>query len=327
MADDIGLDSFLDDIASRDEYLKSAPAMTAGVLPPVRGADPVEEVPPPRKPKKAAAAAAEQAAPPPVPKDEAAIWDDDEVSPSVPARPSTAPAAVAGETAAKGSSGGSVKPRQRKHAYEYFNQWDAYDVDGELDKLEEKKKATGGFENETDAPKEKNDGLPPDLTAAMLSQMPAVEIERRALNEKNKGNEAYKASEYKTASLHYTHSLRLQQNNAIVYANRGMCYLKPASIGRRWPTARRRSRSTTAIRRRTSGAASPTVGSIRPPRRSMIWILCCIVSRITRRPRSIIDARSSSRRRPCARRGSARSSAPRRGRSQGARRPARSRLL
>ena len=119
-----------------------------------------------------------------------------------------------------------VKPRQRKHAYEYFNQWDAYDVDGELDKLEEKKKATGGFENETDAPKEKNDGLPPDLTAAMLSQMPAVEIERRALNEKNKGNEAYKASEYKTASLHYTHSLRLQQNNAIVYANRGMCYLK-----------------------------------------------------------------------------------------------------
>ena len=53
----------------------------------------------------------------------------------------------------KGSSGGSVKPRQRKHAYEYFNQWDAYDVDGELDKLEEKKKATGGFENETDAPR------------------------------------------------------------------------------------------------------------------------------------------------------------------------------
>ena len=112
-------------------------------------------------------AAAEQAAPPPVPKDEAAIWDDDEVSPSVPARPSTAPAAVAGETAAKGSSGGSVKPRQRKHAYEYFNQWDAYDVDGELTKLDDKKSAADADEAE-DAPPP-NDGLPPDMTAAMLA--------------------------------------------------------------------------------------------------------------------------------------------------------------
>ena len=34
-----------------------------------------------------------------------------------------------------------VKPRQRKHAYEYFNQWDAYDVDGELSKLEGTKAA------------------------------------------------------------------------------------------------------------------------------------------------------------------------------------------
>ena len=50
--------------------------------------------------------------------------------------------------------------------------------------------------------------------------------ERRALNEKDKGNEAYKAGEYKTAVVHYTHSLRLQQNNHVVYANRGMCYLK-----------------------------------------------------------------------------------------------------
>ena len=75
-------------------------------------------------------------------------------------------------------------------------------------------------------PKPKNDGLPPDLTAAMLAVMPAVEVERRAMNEKDKGNEAYKAGEYKTATTHYTHSLRLQQNNAVVYANRGMCYLK-----------------------------------------------------------------------------------------------------
>ena len=173
---------------------------------------------------------------------------------------------------------------------EYFNQWDAYDVDGELSKLEGK-----AAEAEEAAPAEakQDDGLPPDLTAERLARMPAVEVisrppppppntlearlraasrcrradttcyalpgpwhtrarrsrrmasctglvptharashaassqvERRALAEKQKGNEAYKASEYRTALTHYTHSLRLQQNNHVVYANRGMCYLK-----------------------------------------------------------------------------------------------------
>ena len=46
------------------------------------------------------------------------------------------------------------------------------------------------------------------------------------MNEKAKGNEHYKAGEYRPAIQAYTHALRLQQNNAIVYANRGMCYLK-----------------------------------------------------------------------------------------------------
>ena len=225
MADELNLEAFLSDISARDDFLKnSAPGTGPDLLPPVRGAPAVEEITKPRSTKKAPKAAAAVAAPPSGPKDEADIWDAAEV-PSLQdeARPATAPATSGGNgipAAAK-----EVKPRQRKHAYEYFNQWDAYDVDGELNKLEEKK--PGGFEDEADAPPQpKNDGLPPDLTAAMLAQMPAVEIERRALNEKNKGNEAYKASEYKTASLHYTHSLRLQQNNAIVYANRGMCYLK-----------------------------------------------------------------------------------------------------
>ncbi len=52
------------------------------------------------------------------------------------------------------------------------------------------------------------------------------QIERRALNEKAKGNEMYKAGEYRAAIQSYTHALRLQQNNAVVHANRGMCHLK-----------------------------------------------------------------------------------------------------
>ena len=46
------------------------------------------------------------------------------------------------------------------------------------------------------------------------------------MNEKAKGNEHYKAGEYRPAIQAYTHALRLQQNNAVVHANRGMCHLK-----------------------------------------------------------------------------------------------------
>ena len=226
MADD-DLTAWLSDISAKDQFLKTSTgtAIPSAVLPPVRGQP--AQPPPAHLPKKSAKSepVPTPAPTPPPPKDEAAIWDDDDV-PSL-AEPTKLPAATAAKPAAKANGGQAkaepVKARQRKHAYEYFNQWDAYDVDGELDKLESKK----ANDAEEEMPVSKaNDGLPPDLTAAMLAKMPAVEIERRALNEKNKGNEAYKANEYPEAVKHYTHSLRLQQNNAVVYANRGMCYLK-----------------------------------------------------------------------------------------------------
>ena len=218
---DLDLDSFLGEIAERDNFLKTCaqePLKDAAAYPPVRGAPPEPKAPKAKAkapPKKAAAAKG-----PPQPKDEAAIWDTEEVTPAdAEAPPVLEDVTPAGNAAASGAK--SVKPRQRKHAYEYFNQWDAYDVDGELTKLEDAAPAPVVEEVEPE-----DEGLPPGLTATMLAKMPAVEIERRALNEKSKGNEFYKASEYKSALKCYTHSLRLQQNNAVVYANRGMCYLK-----------------------------------------------------------------------------------------------------
>ena len=133
-----------------------------------------------------------------------------------PAPPAAPKAAATAPPAAADDDG---KPRHRKHAYEYFSEWDRYDVDGELERLEDAPDAA------PEAAKEE-EGLPPGFTAAEVKKLPAVEIERRALNEKAKGNEQYKAGEYRLAIQSYTHSLRLQQNNAIVYANRGMCYLK-----------------------------------------------------------------------------------------------------
>ena len=130
MADEIGLGAFLSDISARDNFLKTAPAPSKEHLPPVRGTPAIEEItaPPPKKaaPKKAAAAAPAAAAPA---KDDAEIWDAAEVASLPAARPATAPAAA--------SEAAPLKPRQRKHAYEYFNQWDAYDVEGEIEKLED----------------------------------------------------------------------------------------------------------------------------------------------------------------------------------------------
>ena len=136
MADELNLEAFLSDISARDDFLKnSAPGTGPDLLPPVRGAPVVEEITKPRSTKKAPKAAAAVAAPPSGPKDEADIWDAAEV-PSLQdeARPATAPATSGGNgipAAAK-----EVKPRQRKHAYEYFNQWDAYDVEAECDKVD-----------------------------------------------------------------------------------------------------------------------------------------------------------------------------------------------
>ena len=64
------------------------------------------------------------------------------------------------------------------------------------------------------------------MTADTLASMPRVEVERRALHEKNKGNDHYRTGDYVSAAAAYTHSLRLDPANAVVYANRAMCALK-----------------------------------------------------------------------------------------------------
>ena len=168
MAAELDLDSFLNDISQRDQFLTNmTDHATSMDLPPVRGADdvPVEKPKPPPAKKPAAATKA--------PSDGAAIWEEEEVE--APAEPVVR--AVAGAKAAVGGAPKATdekKPRQRKHAYEYFNQWDAYDVDGELTKLEDKQAV------ETAAvPESEDDGLPPGLTASMLATMPAIEVNYR----------------------------------------------------------------------------------------------------------------------------------------------------
>ena len=89
--DDFGLDSFLTDIAARDDFLKKAPPMPReDYLPPVRGEEAAPA--PPKKKQPPKAQAAPPAAPPPAkPKDDGAIWDDAEVPALTAERPASAP--------------------------------------------------------------------------------------------------------------------------------------------------------------------------------------------------------------------------------------------
>eukprot|EP00962_Isochrysis_galbana_P036337 scaffold12545_cov90-Isochrysis_galbana.AAC.2 len=243
------LTSFLSDISTKDELLRkassAAPRSGASALP-IRGKEGVRR-PPPDPPLQKKLPAAE-ALPPPL-KDSAAIWDDDEaasVGPPFRAGPAAPPAFIASPAFAgarpgyvyqSGSLGvgyyadGAVaqdrvggKSSHRKHAYEYFSEWDRFDVDGELEKLDKESDAGGSSGGGGGAGE--HDGLPSGLTAEMLRDMPKVEVERRALNEKAKGNEYYKAGDYNRAVRCYTHALRLDGTNAAVFANRAVCNLK-----------------------------------------------------------------------------------------------------
>jgi len=186
------LTSFLSDISSKDELLRKAssgaPRSSAGMAP-IRGkqnAEPARSAPPR---KKAAAAA--------VPRDDAAIWDEDDAAVAGPQLPGAAAAPdFVASAAFSGARPGYIfktggrglgyyadgerapdavggKGSHRKHAYEYFSEWDRFDGDGELKKLDSGAAAAGA--GAVAATKE-DEGLPPGLTAEMLRDMPRVEV-------------------------------------------------------------------------------------------------------------------------------------------------------
>ena len=209
------LASFLSDISAKDASLRThREVANSEPLPPVRS----RILPPARAAPKAELA-----------------------SVSVAAAAPSAPAAAAART--KGTKGTA----HRKHAYEYFSEWDKFDVDGELAKIDEasaEQTAVTGSDaaaTATDAAASReattatrvppsseadDEGLPPGMTSDTLASMPRVEVERRALHEKSKGNDHYRTGDYVSAAAAYTHSLRLDPANAVVYANRAMCALK-----------------------------------------------------------------------------------------------------
>ena len=92
---------------------------------------------------------------------------------ATPAPPKPVPVVAAKPAPTDLPSAADSKPRHRKNAYEYFNEWDSYDVDKELEKLEPNPAIVEVSEEAAD------DGLPPGLTAADLQGLSAIEVPQR----------------------------------------------------------------------------------------------------------------------------------------------------
>ena len=92
---------------------------------------------------------------------------------STPAPPKPVPVVAAKPAPTDRPWAADGKPRHRKNAYEYFNEWDSYDVDKELEKLEPNPAIVEVSEEAAD------DGLPPGLTAADLQGLSAIEVPQR----------------------------------------------------------------------------------------------------------------------------------------------------
>lgn len=138
--------------------------------------------------------------------------------------------------AAKQSTPKEIESKKENRIPGYdFKAWDKYDVDKECEALDEKeKKVEDERKRRAREARERDDAKArkalEDL-AACRSELGCDDLapaERQFLSrrEKNKGNEAYRASENRDAYDSYTRSLAYDASSAVVFANRAMACLR-----------------------------------------------------------------------------------------------------
>eukprot|EP00656_Telonema_subtile_P008104 TRINITY_DN1379_c0_g1_i18.p1 TRINITY_DN1379_c0_g1~~TRINITY_DN1379_c0_g1_i18.p1 ORF type:complete len:496 (+),score=198.67 TRINITY_DN1379_c0_g1_i18:198-1685(+) len=109
-----------------------------------------------------------------------------------------------------------------KHTYDYFDQWDKFDVDDELEKLDTVLgQSTEQQDLSDDDDDEESNELPPEL-----ERLSGVARTQAGLREKEMGNEYTKSAEWSKAVRHYNRSLVLQPGVGAVYANRALANIK-----------------------------------------------------------------------------------------------------
>ena len=127
-----------------------------------------------------------------------------------------------------------AKKENRIPGYD-FRAWDKYDVDKECDKLDDKEKAQEeARKRRAREARERDDAkarkaledLAKCRTELGCDDLAPAERQFLARREKNKGNEAYRASENRDAYDSYTRSLAYDASSAVVFANRAMACLR-----------------------------------------------------------------------------------------------------
>ncbi len=123
-----------------------------------------------------------------------------------------------------------------------FAAWEKFDVDGALEKMdagekaslsqregrrkaqeyEEEQKRKRAVKHNIELEKLRNEMRSNDLTE--------LQCKNRALREKQKGNEAFRAGENQDAMGYYSRSLALDPTSAMVYANRAMVCLRLGTL-------------------------------------------------------------------------------------------------
>ncbi|CAH1266025.1 RPAP3 [Branchiostoma lanceolatum] len=114
------------------------------------------------------------------------------------------------EETGAGQQNGQQKKPKRISGYDYRS-WDKFDVDQELEKLEdEEKESSSEYESESDSEK-------------VLEQQ---RLMQQALMEKDRGNAFFKEGKYDEAMSCYTTGMDADPKNAVLPANRAMALLK-----------------------------------------------------------------------------------------------------
>ena len=111
---------------------------------------------------------------------------------------------------------------------DYFRQWERYDADAEVDRLDAEEQALRDSaaakqrRREEEAAKE----LARLMDGVDYESMPPHERAYLAAHEKRKGNECFKAGEVKEAVLFYSRSIALDPSSHVVFANRALAHLR-----------------------------------------------------------------------------------------------------
>lgn len=118
-----------------------------------------------------------------------------------------------------------VSKHQKYYQYDYFKEWDKFDVDKEIKRLEEEDKKQDEYKSFAKTAADPFESYNDPNDTYKLEAMTPLERRMAAQREKEKGNECMKCGETNAAVQYYSKSLELSPGNHLVLGNRAQAYI------------------------------------------------------------------------------------------------------